>query len=101
MGRRSRKLTILPAAATPAPNQIAASIPRFGYTERPIATATPKDCPGRRDAARTQPAQSLPSRGHGHVYAPAHYIDAWINVTDVRNWSPADIARLKHHLSKP
>jgi uncharacterized membrane protein len=39
--------------------------------------------------------------GHGHVYAPAHYIDAWINVTDVRNWSPADIARLKHHLSKP
>ncbi len=39
--------------------------------------------------------------GHGHVYAPAHYIDAWINVTDVPNWSPADIARLKHHLSKP
>jgi uncharacterized membrane protein len=39
--------------------------------------------------------------GHGHVYAPAHYIDAWISVTDVRDWSPVDIARLKRHLSKP
>src|SRR5262249_4176378 len=39
--------------------------------------------------------------GHGHVFAPAHYIDAWINVTDVRDWSPADVARLKHHLSNP
>jgi uncharacterized membrane protein len=39
--------------------------------------------------------------GHGHVYAPADYIDAWINVTDVRDWSPADITRLKRHLSKP
>ena len=26
--------------------------------------------------------------GYGHVYAPAHYIDAWIEVTDVRDWSP-------------
>jgi hypothetical protein len=56
MGRRS-------TAATPAPNQIAASIPRFGYTERQIATAAPKDCPDRRDAARTPPALSLPSHG--------------------------------------
>jgi uncharacterized membrane protein len=39
--------------------------------------------------------------GHGHVYAPSHYIDAWINVTGVRNWSPADISRLRLHLSKP
>ena len=39
--------------------------------------------------------------GYGHVYAPAHYIDAWLSVTDVRDWSAADIARLKHHLSKP
>jgi len=39
--------------------------------------------------------------GHGHVYAPAHYIDAWINVTDVRGWSAQDVARLKQHLSKP
>ncbi|WP_414717134.1 alpha/beta-hydrolase family protein [Tardiphaga sp. 42S5] len=39
--------------------------------------------------------------GHGHVYAPAHYIDAWIEVTDVRGWSPDEIARLKQHLSKP
>lgn len=39
--------------------------------------------------------------GHGHVYAPAHYVDAWIDVTDVRDWSPADVARLKGHLSGP
>lgn len=39
--------------------------------------------------------------GHGHVYAPAHYIDAWIQVTDVRDWSPQKISHLKQHLSKP
>jgi uncharacterized membrane protein len=39
--------------------------------------------------------------GYGHVYAPAHYIDAWIEVTDVRDWSPEKIARLKQHLSRP
>ena len=39
--------------------------------------------------------------GHGHVYAPAHYIDAWTQVTDVRGWSPREIMRLKQHLSKP
>jgi uncharacterized membrane protein len=38
--------------------------------------------------------------GYGHVYAPAHYIDAWIEVTDVRGWSQEEIARLKQHLSK-
>ena len=38
--------------------------------------------------------------GYGHVYAPAHYIDAWIEVTDVRNWSAEEIKRLKQHLSK-
>jgi uncharacterized membrane protein len=39
--------------------------------------------------------------GHGHVYAPAHYIDAWIEVTDVRDWTPEETKRLKQHLSKP
>lgn len=39
--------------------------------------------------------------GHGHVYAPQHYIDAWIEVTDVRAWSPGEITRLKQHLSNP
>jgi uncharacterized membrane protein len=37
--------------------------------------------------------------GYGHVYAPEHYIDAWLEVTDVRGWSPDEIARLKRHLS--
>jgi uncharacterized membrane protein len=39
--------------------------------------------------------------GYGHVYAPAHYIGAWIELTDVRDWSPEEITRLKQHLSKP
>lgn len=39
--------------------------------------------------------------GHGHVCAPAHYIEAWIQVTDVRDWSPEEITRLQQHLSKP
>ncbi|MBX8812338.1 alpha/beta-hydrolase family protein [Pseudochrobactrum algeriensis] len=34
--------------------------------------------------------------GHGHVYAPQHYIDAWVEVTNV-NWSQTDIDRLKEH----
>jgi uncharacterized membrane protein len=38
--------------------------------------------------------------GYGHVYAPEHYINAWIAVTDVRDWSPQEIARLKEHLAK-
>lgn len=33
--------------------------------------------------------------GLGHVYAGEHYIDPWIAVTDVTDWSAADIARLK------
>ena len=39
--------------------------------------------------------------GFGHVYAPAHYIDAWIEVTNVGGWPPEEITRLKQHLSKP
>ncbi|HWD14383.1 alpha/beta-hydrolase family protein [Pseudochrobactrum sp. sp1633] len=34
--------------------------------------------------------------GHGHVYAPQHYIDAWVEVTNV-SWPQADIDRLKQH----
>jgi len=39
--------------------------------------------------------------GFGHVYAAAHYVEAWIEVTDVRDWSTEEITRLKQHLSKP
>ena len=41
------------------------------------------------------------SASGGHVYAAAHYIDSWSEVTDVRDWSPAAITRLKQYLSKP
>jgi uncharacterized membrane protein len=33
--------------------------------------------------------------GHGHYYAPEHYIDAWVAVTDPPGWTPQGIARLK------
>ncbi|MBR0905731.1 alpha/beta-hydrolase family protein [Bradyrhizobium liaoningense] len=36
--------------------------------------------------------------GFGHVYAPEHYVDAWVAVTDVQDWSPDAVARLKTHL---
>lgn len=37
--------------------------------------------------------------GFGHVYAPEHYVDAWVAVTDVHNWSADALARLKSHLA--
>jgi len=36
--------------------------------------------------------------GHGHVYAPEHYVDAWAAVTGAPNWSPEMLAKLKRHL---
>ncbi|WEX10750.1 alpha/beta-hydrolase family protein [Chelativorans sp. AA-79] len=36
--------------------------------------------------------------GHGHVYAPAHYIDAWVEVTGIQDWSTGEIERLKSKL---
>jgi uncharacterized membrane protein len=38
--------------------------------------------------------------GFGHLYAPAHYVDAWIEVTDAQGWSADEIVRLKQHLSR-
>ncbi|MEQ1951028.1 alpha/beta hydrolase [Mesorhizobium yinganensis] len=37
--------------------------------------------------------------GYGHVYAPQHYIDAWVEVTGVR-WTPEEIGRLKRHFEQ-
>ncbi len=37
--------------------------------------------------------------GFGHVYAPEHYVDAWVAVTDVRDWSAEALARLKEQLA--
>lgn len=37
--------------------------------------------------------------GFGHVYAPEHYVDAWVAVTDVRDWSAKALAQLKTHLA--
>lgn len=38
--------------------------------------------------------------GYGHVYAPEHYVEAWVAVTDVRHWSPQELTRLKDYLGK-
>jgi uncharacterized membrane protein len=37
--------------------------------------------------------------GFGHVYAPEHYVDAWVAVTDVRDWSADALVQLKSHLA--
>lgn len=37
--------------------------------------------------------------GFGHVYAPEHYVDAWVTVTDLHDWSDDALARLKNHLA--
>jgi uncharacterized membrane protein len=33
--------------------------------------------------------------GYGHVYAPEHYIDAWIQVTQPQGWNAEETERLK------
>lgn len=33
--------------------------------------------------------------GYGHVYAPEHYVDAWLAVSDPAGWSAEEVARLK------
>lgn len=37
--------------------------------------------------------------GFGHVYAPEHYVDGWVAVTDVGDWSAEALARLKYQLA--
>jgi uncharacterized membrane protein len=37
--------------------------------------------------------------GFGHVYAPEHYVDAWVAVTNVHHWSPDALAKLRDHLA--
>ena len=36
--------------------------------------------------------------GYGHVFAPQHYVDAWVAVTGVNDWSPDALAGLKRYL---
>lgn len=36
--------------------------------------------------------------GFGHVYAPSHYIAAWLEITGIDDWSPQDVERLKQFL---
>jgi uncharacterized membrane protein len=38
-------------------------------------------------------------KGYGHLFAAAHYIDAWEAVTAPGGWTPPEIARLKAHLA--
>ncbi len=45
-------------------------------------------------------ATSVPI-GHGHNYAPSHYIDGWLAVTQPDGWSEPEIERLKAFFAKP
>ena len=38
--------------------------------------------------------------GYGHVFAPEHYVDAWVTATDVRTWTPESLAKLKRFLGE-
>jgi uncharacterized membrane protein len=38
--------------------------------------------------------------GYGHVYAPQHYIDAWLAVTDPPGWPAEEVGRLKNRFEK-
>jgi uncharacterized membrane protein len=38
--------------------------------------------------------------GYGHVFAPEHYIDAWVEVTEPEGWSTSAIARLKTRFAR-
>ena len=37
--------------------------------------------------------------GFGHVYAPEHHVDPWVEVTRPAGWSEAGLARLKAHFA--
>jgi uncharacterized membrane protein len=37
--------------------------------------------------------------GYGHVYAPEHYVSAWLEVLGLEDWTADDIARLKQRLA--
>lgn len=43
---------------------------------------------------------TVPPMGFGHIYAPEHYVDAWLAVTGLPGWSPEAVAALKRHLSE-
>lgn len=38
--------------------------------------------------------------GHGHLYAPADYVDAWRLVTAPNDWNDETLSRLKAHLTR-
>ncbi len=37
--------------------------------------------------------------GYGHVYAPDHYLDAWLEATGIETWKAEEILALKKHLN--
>ena len=45
------------------------------------------------------PAATSVPLGYGHNFAPANYIDAWIEVTQPNNWNAADTVKLKTHFT--
>jgi len=48
-------------------------------------------------AAFDIPMSTAVPLGYGHNFAPDSYIDAWIEVTQPKNWSSSDTEKLKSH----
>lgn len=44
------------------------------------------------------PAATDAPTGYGHVFAPEHYIDAWLSITAPAGWNQEKVDRLKGHL---
>lgn len=38
-----------------------------------------------------------PPKGHGHVYAFDHYLDAWASLTGPSDWTASSLAALKRY----
>jgi len=43
---------------------------------------------------------TTPPMGYGHTYAPEHYIDAWLEVTQPQNWTKERIIKLKNNFTR-
>lgn len=42
---------------------------------------------------------TAPPTGYGHIYAPQHYVEAWVAVTGAPEWSADALTGLKQHLA--
>ena len=91
--------------ATRSPSSPRRALAQARLDERAASVPTSRpSCAGIRSSPSSSSASTWRSAwrcrsGHGHDYAPEHYIDAWTAVTAPEGWSAADIDRLKAHFA--